>query len=149
MSHWQPSRYVEYGTKEDTYEWTQTPDEVSITIHVSSGLTAKQLTVDIKANSLLVKEKESGKVYIEGELTHSIDVDDSAWTKDGETVELTLTKGIESQGDEEGHWWASVIKGAKEIDVKRIEGARYLDDSILKQIWEKEQQEKKEKEEKK
>ena len=31
-------------------------------------------------------------------------------------------------------WWSSVIVGDPEIDVKKIEGAKYLDDSILKQI---------------
>ena len=80
----------------------------------------------------------------QGDLPRVIVVDDSTWTKDDNTVEITLTKGVESQGDEEGHWWPSAIKGAKEIDVKRIEGARYLDDSILKQIWEKEEEEGKE-----
>jgi len=74
-------------------------------------------------------------------LLYRIVCDDSTWTKDGTTVEFTLAKGTSNRGDEEGHWWASALKGGKQLDVKKIEAGRYLDDSILKQIWEKEEAE--------
>ena len=64
MSRWTPSRYVRYGRKEDNYEWTQTPDDVTITLKVTEGITAKDLDIKITSDHLRVAEK-SGKVYID------------------------------------------------------------------------------------
>lgn len=45
-----------------------------------------------------------------------------------------LAKGAATKGDEPGQWWPCVIKGHKQIDVKHIEGSKYLDDSLLKKV---------------
>jgi hypothetical protein len=46
-------------------------------------------------------------------------------------VEIILVKGVNSET-----WWSCVQKGHPQIEVKDIEGAKYLDDSILKKIYE-------------
>jgi hypothetical protein len=46
-------------------------------------------------------------------------------------VEIILAKGVNSE-----IWWPVVQLGHPEIDVKAIDGAKYLDDSILKKIYE-------------
>jgi hypothetical protein len=46
-------------------------------------------------------------------------------------VEIILSKGVNSE-----IWWPVVQLGHPEIDVKAIDGAKYLDDSILKKIYE-------------
>ncbi|KAH3766744.1 hypothetical protein Pelo_1409 [Pelomyxa schiedti] len=141
MSRWTPSRYVRYGRKEDRYEWTQTPDEVSVTIKLpSKTMSARELLVEIKPTAVKVMVKATGFIFLEGVLHSTIDVDGSTWTKQDDVVELMLAKGNATKGDEEGHWWPCVVKGATIIDVKQIEGAKYLDDSILKKIWERDQQ---------
>lgn len=48
---------------------------------------------------------------------------------DNGVVELTLQKAESS-----AIWWKGVIQGDPEIDVKKIEGSKYLDDSLLKKI---------------
>ena len=138
MGRWQPSRYVDYGLKEDNYEWTQTPEEVTITMKLpDASLHAKDLIVDMRPTHLKVCLKsDPSKPLLEGDLSKSISVDDSTWTKDGDELEITLAKGESSKGDEEGKWWASAIKGHKEVDVKAIESTRFLDESLLKRIWE-------------
>lgn len=50
-------------------------------------------------------------------------------------VEVTLCKKP-SQVNSGDIWWPCVVKGDPEISVKDIEGAKYLDDSILVKIWE-------------
>ena len=137
MSRWKPSPYVKYGHTEDKYKWTQTPDEVTMTIELpDANLKAKtDLQISIKTNFFEIKIK--GESYIKGELEHSINVDDSTWTKDGKIVEVIFAKGMETKGDGEGCWWGCVIKGHHVIDVKRMESTKYLDDSLLKKLAEK------------
>lgn len=136
MSRWSPSKYVEYGTKEESYEWTQTPDEVTLSVKVPQGLKAKDLDIVFKTTRLRVGVKGAAKPIVEGELTRSINVEESTWTKSEDVVEVMLAKGSDSKGDEEGQWWAAVIKGHKEVDVKAIASTKFLDESLLKRIWE-------------
>lgn len=51
--------------------------------------------------------------------------------KENGTVEITMQKATPS---DEQPWWSCVIVGDPGIDVKDIEGAKYLDDSLLKKI---------------
>lgn len=141
---WTPSRYVDYGAKEKNYEWTQNPEEVVITVKLpSADIPAKALKIVMKPHHLYVGYKEAGKeAIIDGDLAKGINVEDSVWTKTDDTVEITLAKGCDSVGDEEQHWWPSAIKGDTEIDLKALGSTKYLDDSILKQVWEKKQAEK-------
>ena len=141
MSRWKPSPYVKYGHTEDKYKWTQTPEEVTMTIELpEENLRAKtDLKITIKTNSFDLKIK--GETYISGEFEHAINVDDSTWTKDGKTLEVILSKGMQTQGDGEGCWWGCVLKGAHVIDVKRMESTKYLDDSLLKKLAEKDNEE--------
>ena len=48
---------------------------------------------------------------------------------------------MQTQGDGEGCWWGCVLKGAHVIDVKRMESTKYLDDSLLKKLAEKDNEE--------
>lgn len=143
-SRWTPSRYVDYGAKEENYEWTQNPEEVIVTVKLpSADISAKALKIVMKPRHLYVGYKEEGKApLIDGDLAKGINVEESLWTKTDDTVEITLAKGSDSVGDEEQHWWPSVIKGHTEIDLKALGSTKYLDDSILKQVWEKKQAEK-------
>eukprot|EP01105_Mastigella_eilhardi_P027571 TRINITY_DN8560_c0_g1_i1.p1 TRINITY_DN8560_c0_g1~~TRINITY_DN8560_c0_g1_i1.p1 ORF type:complete len:204 (-),score=75.51 TRINITY_DN8560_c0_g1_i1:123-656(-) len=149
-SRWTPSRYVQYGGEEEArgdgqvgYVWTQTPDDLTVTLTLPpdlASLRAKQLAICMKTTHLQVGG--AGKVVLEGELQNPINLDQSTWVKEGATLEIILGKGIETKGDEPGQWWPCVIKGHTQIDVKGIEGSKYLDESLLKKIWEKQQEEK-------
>lgn len=52
-------------------------------------------------------------------------------------VEIILVKGVNSET-----WWSCVQIGHPQINVKDIEGAKYLDDSILKKIYEQKKRQK-------
>lgn len=54
---------------------------------------------------------------------------DSPFLVDG-VVDIILLKGVTSET-----WWDCVQVGHPKIDVKAIDGAKYLDDSILKKIY--------------
>lgn len=146
MPSWKPSPYVKYGYTEKNYKWTQTPDDVTVTITLpdESLSTKKDLSVLLKTNRIEMKIK--GELFVGGELEHAINVDESTWTRDGNIVEIVLAKGMETKGDGEGCWWGCVIKGDHVIDVKRMESTKYLDDSLLKKLAEKDEE--KEEEEK-
>ncbi len=45
-------------------------------------------------------------------------------------IDIILAKGVNSET-----WWDCVQVGHDKIDVKAIDGAKYLDDSILKKIY--------------
>ena len=141
MSRWKPSPYVKYGYTEEKYKWTQTPEEVTMTIELpDANLKAKtDLQIVMKTNRFELKIK--GELYVGGELEHAINVDDSTWTKDGKIVEVIFAKGMDTQGEGEGCWWGCVIKGHHVIDVKRMESTKYLDDSLLKKLAEKDNEE--------
>lgn len=48
-----------------------------------------------------------------------------------------MVKGVTSET-----WWSCVQVGHPQINVKDIEGAKYLDDSILKKIYEQKKKQK-------
>ncbi|ELP83920.1 nuclear movement protein nudC, putative [Entamoeba invadens IP1] len=146
---WKPSPYVQYGYTEERYKWTQTPDDVTLTITLpDANLNTKtDLKVTIKSFTFELKIKD--EVYIGGELEHGINVDESTWTRDGKTIEVIFAKGMKTHGEGEGCWWGCVIKGAHVIDIKRMESTKYLDDSLLKKLAEKDKDDEKEKEKKK
>jgi len=135
---WEPSKWVEYGTTEDKYSWTQTPEEVTVTINLpDKSLHGRDIEVVMKMQHLRVALKSKpDEPFVDGKLSKAIDVDDSTWTLVDGVVEVTLAKGPDSCGDEEGKWWSCVIEGHKEIDTKAIESTRFLDDSLLRRIWE-------------
>ncbi|BFU25243.1 nuclear movement protein, putative [Entamoeba histolytica HM-1:IMSS-B] len=148
MAGWKPSPYVKYGYTEKKYKWTQTPEDVTLTIELPDEnlKTKTDIQIIMKTNKFEMIIK--GEVYIGGELEHAINVDDSTWTRDGKIIEVILSKGMDTKGDGEGCWWGCVIKGDHVIDVKRMESTKYLDDSLLKKLAEKDKEEAEGKEEK-
>eukprot|EP00727_Mastigamoeba_balamuthi_P005373 m51a1_g14834 putative nuclear movement protein (161) ;mRNA; f:716085-717086 len=134
-SRWTPSKYVDYGEKEDNYEWTQTPDDLTLTLRVDAATRAKQVDVVFKPAHLVVGLKGQAPL-ISGALCKTINVEESTWTIQEGVLEVILAKGTDSRGDDEGKWWPSVIVGHKTIDTKACESTRFLDESLLKRIYE-------------
>ena len=135
---WEPSKWVDYGLKEDKYSWTQTPEDVTVTIDLGDkSVHGRDIEVVFKPKHLRVAlRSKPDEPFVDGELTKTISVDDSTWTLSDGVIEVTLAKGVDSCGDEEGKWWPSAIVGHKEVDVKAIESTRFLDDSLLRRIYE-------------
>jgi len=105
---------------------------------------AKDIVCTITKEKVYLKKNDEPKPRINGELYQEIIMDESTWIIQDGLVEITLCKKP-SQVKEGNIWWPCVVKGDPEISVKDIEGAKYLDDSILVKIWDQKQKEKKEK----
>eukprot|EP01118_Nematostelium_gracile_P005888 TRINITY_DN1878_c0_g1_i3.p4 TRINITY_DN1878_c0_g1~~TRINITY_DN1878_c0_g1_i3.p4 ORF type:complete len:170 (-),score=75.70 TRINITY_DN1878_c0_g1_i3:907-1416(-) len=134
------SRYVDYGGSTKTYTWDQYEDEVTLQVKVGEeGVRGREVVVEFKNQHLKVGLKGKTPV-IDGQLYQKIVPDECTWTLEKGVVDINMPKAASSV-----EWWSCVIVGDEEIDVKKIEGAKYLDDSILKQIKERDDKEKEEK----
>jgi hypothetical protein len=124
------------GGKTENYEWTQTKDEVSVTLKVPSGLKARDLLAKIERSAIEFGVKGQTPL-LKGTLPKPIKVAESTWTKEGETVEITLSKELKKEED----WWDCLVEEDKgkqggAIDAELIEASKYLDDSLLRKVKE-------------
>lgn len=131
------SSVVEYGGKTATYEWTQTKDEVNVNVKVPAHLKARDLVSKIQMKSVEfgVKGQEP---LVKGTFPRPIKVDESTWTKEGDNVEITLSKELMKEED----WWDCLVeedrhKEGGSIDAELIEASKYLDESLLQQVKQK------------
>eukprot|EP01116_Phalansterium_solitarium_P014855 TRINITY_DN32729_c0_g1_i1.p1 TRINITY_DN32729_c0_g1~~TRINITY_DN32729_c0_g1_i1.p1 ORF type:complete len:453 (-),score=135.31 TRINITY_DN32729_c0_g1_i1:84-1322(-) len=121
---------VDFGRIEAFYEWTQTDKDVTVTAKFPDGLKVKDIVCDIQPRHLRLGVKGQ-PLFLDGPLSQPIILEESTWTKDGNYVEITLTKGIAS-----AKWWPAVVVGQPTIDVSKIEGSQHVDDSLNKRIAE-------------
>lgn len=97
----------------DRYRWVQTLSECTVTLPIPAGTKGKACDVNITANRLLVGLKGQ-KPLLEGVLYAPVHPDDSTWTIDGTSLEVTLAKVDQMK------WWKSVIQGEPEIDLQNV-----------------------------
>ncbi|CAD2101895.1 nuclear movement protein, putative [Plasmodium vinckei brucechwatti] len=121
------------GGKTEKYTWTQTLGTVDMYIDVEEFIKTKDLKIDITFKKLCIKVKNN--IYIEGEFYKHIKPEDSIWTlEDNRIIHISIEKLNTME------WWATVIKGDSEIDVKKIvpENSRMEDlDSETRSVVEK------------
>lgn len=94
---------VEGGSTEE-YRWTQSSEEVEVTVKCGERVTKANVSVLIKQKSLKVKLGDS--VIIDGELPEAVDPSDSTWTfsSGDKMVQITLIKKME------GSMWKQLLK---------------------------------------
>lgn len=119
------------GGSTDTYRWTQSLDEVELTMDVDAKLRGRNLSIAMTTSHLkvAVKGKESAPL-LDGALHEAINVDESTWTltSDGKanvktlTITMTKVKGM--------CWWKRVIIGDAEIDTAKIQPENSKLDSL-------------------
>ncbi|PIA34718.1 hypothetical protein AQUCO_03700176v1 [Aquilegia coerulea] len=103
------------GLDLDNYSWTQTLQEVTVTIPVPQGTKSRFVACEMKKNRLKVGLKGQPPI-IDGELFQSIKVDDCFWSiEDGKFISVLLTKQNQME------WWKYLIKGDPEIDTQKVE----------------------------
>lgn len=104
------------GTEPGKYVWTQTLQEVTVTIPVPDGTRGRDLTVVIGKKHLKVGVKGQSEMIVDAPLTKIVVMDDSFWTvEDGNRCVIQLQK----LNDHE--WWNSVCQGHSTIDVTTIQ----------------------------
>jgi hypothetical protein len=79
------------GGRTEKYAWTQTLQEVSVSIPVPAGVTSKMLSVKIQSKSIEVGIK-GGATIVSGALHAAVQLDECLWLLDKNCVELTLSK---------------------------------------------------------
>ncbi|QCD99730.1 protein BOBBER 1-like [Vigna unguiculata] len=103
------------GLDLEKYSWTQTLQEVNVSVPVPNGTKSRFVICDIKKNHLKVGLKGQPPI-IDGELYESIKPDDCYWSiEDQNTISILLTKHNQME------WWKCVVKGDPEIDTQKVE----------------------------
>ncbi|KAL9065497.1 MAG: hypothetical protein Q9161_008202 [Pseudevernia consocians] len=91
------------------YKWTQTIQDLDITVAVPSNLRGKDIVVDMAKTKLKVGVKGQ-EPFIDGPLSHEIHPSESTWTLEptssGKDISIHLDKTNKQQ------WWASVTTNA-------------------------------------
>ena len=99
------------------YTWTQTLQELCITVPLPNNSRAKDLTVVISKNHLKIGFKARDKLIVDDALSKSIIVDDSFWTVEdnGSRLVITLQKvnGME--------WWESPCVSDPKINLRHVQ----------------------------
>ncbi|WCJ26956.1 Nuclear migration protein nudC [Euphorbia peplus] len=103
------------GLDMDDHSWTQTIQELTVSIPVPPGTKSRDIICEIKKKSLKVGLKGQAPI-LDGELFETIKVDDCFWNlEDQKLISILMTKV------DRMNWWKSLLKGGPEIDVQKAE----------------------------
>ena len=81
------------GGEDEPFSWTQTEEDMEVTVALPENTRAKDISVSIKRNSIEVKAKAGGAVLFEApRLFQDIHPDESTWTVGSDGLVLTLEK---------------------------------------------------------
>lgn len=110
-----------------SYSWTQTPSEVTVTLELKPLCGAKELEVKLGATECSVRRRAApaGEYLLQGTFAKPHRLDDASWyIEDRKTLTIQLTKLKRSE------WWMSVFQGHKEISWDQIqpEHPTYVED---------------------
>ena len=111
---------IDNGSIYEKYKFTQTLNEITITISYPTQIRGKDVNCKITNESLFIQIK--GETFINGKLQYPIKKGDSCWTiedKRNVVIDLIKQKGMQ--------WWSCAIIGDEEIDIKKIK-AETVDD---------------------
>lgn len=104
------------GTVDGKYVWTQTLQELSVTVPLPDNTRGKDLNVVMNKNNLKIGLKGIKELIINDSLTKTIIVDDSFWTvEDGNRLVLTLQKLNQME------WWDSVCEKDSKINIQKVQ----------------------------
>lgn len=94
--------------------FTQTLQDVTVSVSLSTPARAKQLSVDLKAKHIAVSNSAINETIIDGELHALVNTEESTWwLEDGKNLFITLEKRNQQE------WWPSVLTSDEKIDVTK------------------------------
>ncbi|XP_050203876.1 protein BOBBER 1-like [Mercurialis annua] len=104
------------GLDMEDHSWTQTLEELTLTIPVPPGTKSRNIVCEIKKKSLKVALKGQENPILDGELFATVKVDDCFWNlEDNKIISVLMTK-FDRQ-----NWWKSLLVGGPEIDTQKAE----------------------------
>ncbi|CAG9771633.1 unnamed protein product [Ceutorhynchus assimilis] len=107
------------GAVYDNYCWSQTINEIEITIKLPENVKAKDLKVTILAHKISVRHK--GGILLEGDLCHKCKHNEAIWSLDGNTLQIPLDKCKEL-------WWDCLFTFEQKLDLTKIDCSRPYED---------------------
>jgi len=102
----------------ENYSWTQTLEELTVTVPVPAGIKGSHIVCDIKNTSIKLGVK--GKdLILDGALQKKVNAEEAIWTLEtnnsGKCVVITMEKNNQME------WWSAVVEGHTEINTKKVE----------------------------
>lgn len=108
------------GGKTNKYFWNQHLNEINLEIPFDEDVKGTDINVVITNNTLKIQHK--GEVKLEGEFYELVNKEDCMWNiEDKKKIIISIEKKREN-------WWPCVLKGDPEIDTKKIESKKNLND---------------------
>ncbi|MCJ1390610.1 hypothetical protein MMC18_003471 [Xylographa bjoerkii] len=109
------------------YKWTQTIGDLDITVPVPGNLKGKDFNVVLSKTKLKVGVKGQEPI-LDGDLPHSIHVDESTWTlttlppsgKSAADAQPSKVIDIHLDKSNKMEWWPHVVTSAPKIDTSKI-----------------------------
>lgn len=104
------------GAVDGKYVWTQTLEELVVSVPLPDNTRGRDLNVVMNKTRLKVGLKGHKDAIVDDKLTHAIIVDDSFWTvEDGNRLILTLQKLNQME------WWDGVCQSDPRINVQKVQ----------------------------
>ena len=108
------------GGQTDTYYWTQTLEEVSLTVPLVDNLGKRNMIIELTTTHCYISTKDKSTVYINDEWCENIHADDTIWlieedSKGNKLLSITITKWRNDM-----KWWDRVVKKEPKIDTSKI-----------------------------
>jgi hypothetical protein len=107
--------------KTDTYEWTQTNDEIEVYFPLSKygeSISSREINVSISPKKLTIILRR--EVLLKEEFLFSVRVDDSCWMLDNNTIgdpHLYITLVKSSPSSSKAQLWKSLFVGSPEVKI--------------------------------
>jgi len=108
---------VNRGSLTDKYSWTQTLQEVTVSIPIADNVNKKALNVELEPDTVHIAI--NGQTHIEGQWSEKIDADSATWTIEHEGAQKHLILYLPKFN--KMAWWGCVRKGDAEIDTTKIQ----------------------------
>jgi len=111
---------VNNGAVHDKYRWTQSLQDLQVTVPVPAGTKAKHLVIDIKKKTLLIKVAGQEPV-LDGNLFAAVKMEDCFWSVEDDAASGGRIVSIALQKVNQMEWWKNVIEGEPEINTQKVE----------------------------
>merc|ERR1711988_10335 len=106
------------GGDMEKYSWTQTLEQLTVTVPVPKGIKGKEVICDIESSKIKLGVKGQEPI-LEGNLQKKVNAEDAIWTLEpnpaGKCIVVTLEKSNQME------WWSAVVEGEQEINTKKVE----------------------------
>lgn len=103
------------GCDLDKYSWTQTLQELEVTIPLPRRVKSREVLVEFSKTKLKAGFRSAESLIIDGDLCKQIKVDECSWYLDNEKAIVLQMEKINQM-----EWWPKLVKSDPEINTKKV-----------------------------